>query len=130
ALKAGEVVYDGPSDALTPEFLGSIYGAESDDLFASFDARPVRPTQTAEPYRPGAAGPNGAAALDRSRRTAHAAAARGRPATRQKLVDQSLQQQGEHRCRHTWERPPWRRSCSPAAWRQRGRSPPPKSISA
>jgi phosphonate transport system ATP-binding protein len=30
ALKSGEVVYDGPSRALTPELLSSIYGAESD----------------------------------------------------------------------------------------------------
>jgi phosphonate transport system ATP-binding protein len=41
ALKAGQVVYDGPSPALTPEFLSSIYGAESDDLFASVDPRPL-----------------------------------------------------------------------------------------
>ncbi len=33
ALKAGEVVYDGSSCALTPELLNSIYGAESSDLF-------------------------------------------------------------------------------------------------
>ena len=33
ALKAGEVVYDGPSDALTPALLCSIYGAESSELF-------------------------------------------------------------------------------------------------
>ena len=33
ALKAGKVVYDGPSDALTPGLLSSIYGAESSDLF-------------------------------------------------------------------------------------------------
>jgi phosphonate transport system ATP-binding protein len=33
ALKAGEVVYDGPSCELTPELLNSIYGAESRDLF-------------------------------------------------------------------------------------------------
>ncbi|HEY6255638.1 MAG TPA: phosphonate ABC transporter ATP-binding protein [Xanthobacteraceae bacterium] len=32
ALKAGEVVYDGPSSALTPELLSHIYGAESSDL--------------------------------------------------------------------------------------------------
>lgn len=32
ALKAGEVVYDGPSCALTPELLSSIYGAESSEL--------------------------------------------------------------------------------------------------
>jgi phosphonate transport system ATP-binding protein len=33
ALKAGEVVYDGPSSELTPELLSNIYGAESSDLF-------------------------------------------------------------------------------------------------
>ncbi len=32
ALKAGKVVYDGPSCALTQDFLSAIYGAESDDL--------------------------------------------------------------------------------------------------
>jgi phosphonate transport system ATP-binding protein len=41
ALKAGEVVYDGPSSALTPSFLASIYGAESDELFASIEPRPL-----------------------------------------------------------------------------------------
>ena len=41
ALKAGEIVYDGPSCALTPEFLASIYGAESEELFASVDPRPL-----------------------------------------------------------------------------------------
>ena len=33
ALRNGEVVYDGPSKALTPEFLGELYGAESKELF-------------------------------------------------------------------------------------------------
>jgi phosphonate transport system ATP-binding protein len=33
ALQAGKVVYDGPTDALTPELLGSIYGSESSELF-------------------------------------------------------------------------------------------------
>lgn len=33
ALRAGEVVYDGPSEALTPTFLGELYGAESEELF-------------------------------------------------------------------------------------------------
>ena len=32
ALQAGRIVYDGPSDQLTPELLSSIYGAESSDL--------------------------------------------------------------------------------------------------
>ena len=35
ALKGGKIVYDGPSDALTPEFLNQIYGAESEELFLS-----------------------------------------------------------------------------------------------
>ncbi|MEL7430013.1 MAG: phosphonate ABC transporter ATP-binding protein [Pseudomonadota bacterium] len=33
ALRNGEVVYDGPSKALTPDFLGELYGAESEELF-------------------------------------------------------------------------------------------------
>ena len=33
ALRAGKVVYDGPSEALTPEFLNELYGAESEELF-------------------------------------------------------------------------------------------------
>jgi phosphonate transport system ATP-binding protein len=33
ALRNGEVVYDGPSRALTPTFLGELYGAESKELF-------------------------------------------------------------------------------------------------
>jgi phosphonate transport system ATP-binding protein len=33
ALRDGEVVYDGPSAALTPAFLGELYGAESEELF-------------------------------------------------------------------------------------------------
>lgn len=32
ALRKGEVVYDGPSAALTPQFLGELYGAESEEL--------------------------------------------------------------------------------------------------
>ena len=40
ALRDGEVVYDGPSDALTPEFLSELYGAESEELFLpGLDAR-------------------------------------------------------------------------------------------
>jgi phosphonate transport system ATP-binding protein len=57
ALKAGEIVYDGPSRALTPEFLGAIYGAESSDLFAAIDAAPVLPAG------PGASVANGAKPL-------------------------------------------------------------------
>ena len=33
ALRDGQVVYDGPSSALTPAFLGELYGAESEELF-------------------------------------------------------------------------------------------------
>jgi phosphonate transport system ATP-binding protein len=33
ALKGGRIVYDGPSRALTPEFLNALYGAESEELF-------------------------------------------------------------------------------------------------
>ena len=40
ALKAGEIVYDGPSSALTSELLCAIYGAESDDLFAFVESIP------------------------------------------------------------------------------------------
>lgn len=32
ALRAGEIVYDGPSSALTPAFLAELYGAESGDI--------------------------------------------------------------------------------------------------
>jgi hypothetical protein len=32
-LQAGRIVYDGPSDQLTPALLSSIYGAESSELF-------------------------------------------------------------------------------------------------
>jgi phosphonate transport system ATP-binding protein len=33
ALRDGRVVYDGPSQALTPAFLSELYGAESEELF-------------------------------------------------------------------------------------------------
>lgn len=33
ALRDGEVVYDGPTEALTPPFLSELYGAESKELF-------------------------------------------------------------------------------------------------
>ncbi len=33
ALKAGKIVYDGPSDELTPALLSSIYGARASELF-------------------------------------------------------------------------------------------------
>jgi phosphonate transport system ATP-binding protein len=40
ALKAGEVVYDGPSHALTPQLLRDIYGADSSDLFGAMEPVP------------------------------------------------------------------------------------------
>ena len=33
ALRDGRIVYDGPSNALTPTFLSELYGAESEELF-------------------------------------------------------------------------------------------------
>ncbi|MEZ5817124.1 MAG: phosphonate ABC transporter ATP-binding protein [Hyphomicrobiaceae bacterium] len=49
ALRQGRIVYDGPSDALTPSFLGELYGAESEKLILSpsvgrRDAREGAPT--------------------------------------------------------------------------------------
>jgi phosphonate transport system ATP-binding protein len=57
ALKAGEVVYDGPSRALSAEFLSAIYGAESGDLFATIDV------ELAPPIVNGGAAANGAKAV-------------------------------------------------------------------
>jgi len=43
ALRAGKIVYDGPSDELTPALLSHIYGAESSEFLPpSFD-RPASP---------------------------------------------------------------------------------------
>lgn len=48
ALRKGEVVYDGPSAALTPEFLGELYGAESEELFLpGLDASRLEPMRAA-----------------------------------------------------------------------------------
>lgn len=44
ALRDGRVIYDGPSDALTPSFLSELYGAESEELFL-----PSRTTAASEP---------------------------------------------------------------------------------
>jgi len=52
ALKAGEVVYDGPSSALTPAFLNSIYGAESSDLFLAARAEPAPGRAGEEQFAP------------------------------------------------------------------------------
>src|SRR5262249_9034603 len=48
ALKAGKIVYDGPSDELTPALLSSIYGAELSELFPSSFERPASPRQRRE----------------------------------------------------------------------------------
>jgi phosphonate transport system ATP-binding protein len=42
ALRHGEVVYDGPSEALTPAFLRSLYGDASQELF-QHEIEPARP---------------------------------------------------------------------------------------
>ena len=56
ALRAGQVVYDGPSEALTPAFLNRIYGAEGEALF-------LRPLDQQEGNRrPGDSGRSPAAA--------------------------------------------------------------------
>ncbi|MBO6816328.1 MAG: phosphonate ABC transporter ATP-binding protein [Rhizobiaceae bacterium] len=46
ALRNGEVVYDGPSERLTPEFLGELYGAESEELFLPGMQAGNKPTVT------------------------------------------------------------------------------------
>ena len=43
ALKEGCIVYDGPSDRLTPAFLREIYGASSEELFARATGMKSRP---------------------------------------------------------------------------------------
>lgn len=42
ALRDGRVAYDGPSEALTPAFLGELYGADSEELLL-LDSTPRRP---------------------------------------------------------------------------------------
>jgi len=72
ALKDGVIAYDGPSRALTPEFLGEIYGAESADLFAALDlGAAVRPraANDAEPVEPKAPLPVELMALTRERQS-------------------------------------------------------------
>jgi len=67
ALREGAVVYDGPTEALTPETLAAIYGAETDELFASLEPWAA---QSLEPRWRDAARPNSEAAilLDMARR--------------------------------------------------------------
>lgn len=52
ALREGQVVYDGPSSALTPDFLREIYGAESDELFAPAEPDPVKSQPTPPVHEP------------------------------------------------------------------------------
>jgi phosphonate transport system ATP-binding protein len=52
ALRAGEVVYDGATQALTAERLRALYGAQTDELFAPFQPGPAeveRPHLSAVP---------------------------------------------------------------------------------
>jgi phosphonate transport system ATP-binding protein len=51
ALRDGEVVYDGPSSALTPSFLAELYGAESEELFLP-GMTDLRPASAAPAYAP------------------------------------------------------------------------------
>jgi phosphonate transport system ATP-binding protein len=44
ALRAGAVVYDGPSSALTPQLLRELYGAQAIDLFEPGTQQPVELT--------------------------------------------------------------------------------------
>ena len=46
ALRQGELVYDGPSSALTPEFLRELYGSAAEELESEDEHIPV--TQPAE----------------------------------------------------------------------------------
>ncbi len=43
ALRDGQIIYDGPSDALTPAFLHELYGAESDELILGEGREKVKP---------------------------------------------------------------------------------------
>lgn len=43
AMRAGEIIYDGPSEALTPEFLRELYGADSEELILGDFIRNQRP---------------------------------------------------------------------------------------
>lgn len=53
ALRGGEVVYDGPSSALTPAFLGELYGAESEELFLPGLEPVAKPAAAVVASRPG-----------------------------------------------------------------------------
>lgn len=55
ALRDGQVVYDGPSSALLPEFLAELYGAESEELFLPGFEQNNQPAQAGTSH---AASPN------------------------------------------------------------------------
>lgn len=59
ALRHGKVVYDGPSKALTPEFLGELYGTENEALFLpdleTAAAKPKRKARAVRSLTPAAA---------------------------------------------------------------------------
>ncbi len=52
ALRGGEVVYDGPSSALTPDFLAELYGAESEELFLPGLAAKVADGKSSQSSKP------------------------------------------------------------------------------
>lgn len=50
AMRQGEVVYDGPSDQLTPQFLQQLYGSESAELLArEMPQNPIQEDRSPEP---------------------------------------------------------------------------------
>jgi phosphonate transport system ATP-binding protein len=55
ALKAGEVVFDGPSHALTPAMLSAIYGSESEELVPRSSGPAVAVPDAAAPVGPAGA---------------------------------------------------------------------------
>jgi phosphonate transport system ATP-binding protein len=73
ALKAGEIVYDGPSRALTVDLLTAIYGAESSDVFAALEPSPSLSMDAAGAHASADAGNSESAeivAIERQRRSA------------------------------------------------------------
>ena len=65
ALRDGRIVYDGPSSALTPEFLSALYGAESEELFLPPIESYAAPIQADSKLMPNASVANGhLAAID------------------------------------------------------------------
>ncbi|MDF1586455.1 phosphonate ABC transporter ATP-binding protein [Marinimicrococcus flavescens] len=59
ALRGGRIVYDGPSDALTPAFLSELYGAESAELVPPrLSMNPSCVQRSTVPSRPVAAEPS------------------------------------------------------------------------